>query len=193
MQAELTSEYIQARRAYEWGRLRTSIRRALFIVAPIILVATVVTGRSALAWLPVTVAVWLLAHWRGGPLLRGAFFGLLGGAITYVLPMSVLRPCCSPEAMYAAAAAGRDCCTMPGACLSAGALVGFALAAFVPLGSSRWRTAGGIALGIASVAVLRCSTLFAGEAMGLVGGLVAGVLGATMARLVLTRRPTVGG
>ncbi len=183
MQAETTIQALQARRAYEWGRARSSARRALLVVVPVAVVASLVSGRSALAWLPMTLAAWIFAHWRGGPVLRGAFFGLVGGAITYVLPMSVLRPCCSAELM----AAGRECCTMPGACLGAGVLVGFALAAFVPPGSARWRTAAGMALGVASVAILRCSTLFAGEAVGLVGGLLAGVLAATMARRVLTR------
>lgn len=129
----------------------------------------------------------MLAQWRGGPVLRGTFFGLLAGIVTYVLPLSVLRPCCSPERM-AALPPGADCCTMPGACLGAGALVGFALAAFVPLGAARVRTAAGMALGVASVAILRCSTLFFGEALGLLGGVVAGVAAAALAQTVLRRR-----
>jgi hypothetical protein len=175
---------IHARRAYERGRVVTSLRRALYVVVPVAVIATLITGRSALVWIPFTLAAWVLAHWRGGTILRGAFFGLAGGAITYSLPMTILRPCCSPAAMTA----GGDCCTMPGACLGAGALVGIALAAFVPPGDARWRTATGMALGVASVAILRCATLFAGEAFGLVGGLLAGVAAATAARFVLTRR-----
>lgn len=188
MRAEVTAEYARVRRAYEWGRVRTSVRRAFVVTAPVAFVASVVTGRAALVWLPITLAAWVLVHWRGGPVLRGALFGLVGGAVTYLLPLSLLRPCCSPEAMAAAAAAGRDCCTMPGACLGAGALVGIALAAFVPSGSARWRTAGGMALGVASVAVLRCSTLFAGEALGLVGGVLGGVLVATLGRFLVRGR-----
>jgi hypothetical protein len=184
MQVDWAADMTRAKRAYELGRLWTSLRRALVIVAPVALVASLVTGPAAWPWLPVTLTLWLIAHWRGGPLLRGAFFGLAGGAITYVLPMTVLRPCCSPTAM----AAGMDCCTMPGACLAVGAVLGFALAAFVPTGASRWRTAGGMALGVASVAILRCATLFAGEAIGLVGGLVVGVLAATIARRVVGAR-----
>src|SRR5690242_2014119 len=99
MHAETTAEYVRVRRAYERGRLRTSARRALFVLAPVALVAAWFTGRVALLWLPVTFVAWVIAHWRGGPLLRGAFFGLVGGAVTYALPMSVLRPCCSAEAM----------------------------------------------------------------------------------------------
>ena len=73
--------------------------------------------------------------------------------------------------------------------IGAGALIGFVLAAFVPLGPARVRTAVGMALGIASVAILRCSTLFIGEAIGLLGGLLAGVAAAALAQSVLRRRP----
>lgn len=180
-------EALRLRRAYELGRLRVSAYRAALVTAPIALVAGVVTGAPALVWIPVTFAAWLLAQWRGGPILRGTFFGLIAGIVTYALPLSVLRPCCSPERM-AALPPGADCCTMPGACLGAGALIGFVLAAFVPLGPARVRTAAGMALGIASVAILRCSTLFIGEAFGLLGGLVAGVAAAALAQSVLRRR-----
>jgi hypothetical protein len=180
-------ESLRFRRAYELGRLRVSAMRAALVTAPIALVAGIVTGAPALVWIPVTFAVWMLAQWRGGPILRGTFFGLLAGIVTYALPLSILRPCCSPERM-AQLAPGADCCTMPGACLGAGALIGFVLAAFVPLGPARVRTAVGMALGIASVAILRCSTLFVGEAFGLLGGLVAGVAGAALAQSVLRRR-----
>ena len=178
---------LRFRRAYELGRLRVSAFRAALITAPIALVAGIITGAPALVWIPVTFAAWMLAQWRGGPVLRGTFFGLVAGIITYALPLSVLRPCCSPERM-AALPPGADCCTMPAACLGTGALIGFVLAAFVPLGNARMRTAAGMALGIASVAILRCSTLFLGEAVGLLGGLVAGVAGAALAQSVLRRR-----
>jgi len=174
----MLADHLAVRRAYELGRLKTSARRALYIAAPIAIVAWIAQGRAALVWIPVTLAAWLVAHWRGGPLLRGAFFVLCGGAIAYALPMTILRPFCSPDKMIA----GMDCCTQPSACLGAGALIGIALAAFVPLGAARYRTAAGMALGVASVAVLRCSTLFAAEAAGLLGGLLAGVLAATLAR-----------
>jgi hypothetical protein len=115
--------------------------------------------------------VWIFAHWRGGPLLRGSYLGLAGGFVTLLLPMTVLRPCCSPEAM----AAGMSCCTDPSACVTAGGLLGIVLAAFLPFGPTRWRSAAGMALGLASVAILRCSTLFGAEALGLAGGLALGV------------------
>jgi hypothetical protein len=174
------------RRAYEIGRLRVSLVRAAFVTVPLAVVALIVTGAPALVWLPVTFASWVLAQWRGGPVLRGTFFGLVAGIVTYALPLSILRPCCSPERM-AALAPGADCCTMPGACLGAGALIGFALAAFVPLGAARVRTAAGMGLGIVSVAILRCSTLFLGEALGLLGGLLAGVVAAALAQAFVRR------
>lgn len=171
---------MQARRAYERGRLRTSLWRTAPIVACVGILSLLVVGRAGLLWLPITAVLWLLANWRGGPVLRGAYVGVLGGLVTLVLPMTVLRPCCSPEAM----AQGMSCCVQPSACLTAGALLGLVLAAFLPAGSSRWRAATGMALGVGSVAVLRCSTLFAAEALGLAGGLVAGLLAAMIGRAV---------
>jgi len=79
MQADHASMMSMTRRAYETGRLRTSIRKALYVVVPVAIVACFTTGPAALAWLPVTFVAWVIAHWRGGPLLRGAFFGLVGG------------------------------------------------------------------------------------------------------------------
>lgn len=184
MHTDPTRDFLRARRAYEWGRARTSLRRASYVVVPVGIIACLVTGLSALAWLPITLLAWVFAHWRGGAVLGGAFFGLAGGAVTYALPLTVLRPCCSPQAM----AAGESCCTMPSACLGAGAVLGFALAAFVPVGPACWRTASGIAFGVGSVAILRCSTLFTAEAVGLVGGLVAGVISATAAGIVVRGR-----
>ncbi|HVH47687.1 MAG TPA: hypothetical protein VM925_35370, partial [Labilithrix sp.] len=114
-------------------------------------------------------------------------YGLLGGLVTSFLPMSILRPCCAMGAPT-----GVDCCTMPGACLGAGVVVGIVLAIAVPFGKATWwRTALGMALGMTSVAVLKCTTLFAGEAFGLVGGLVAGIAAVAAARLVLRHRRNV--
>lgn len=174
---------LQARRAYELGRLRTSLARAVPVVALVALVALVAEGRAGLVWLPVTAAGWIVANWRGGPLLRGAYLGLVGGLVTLALPLTVLRPCCSPQAM----AEGMRCCTEPSACVTAGALLGTVLAALLPIGPTRWRAAGGTALGVVSVAILRCSTLFAAEALGLVAGLAIGMLVATVGRGVVGR------
>lgn len=172
------------RRAYELGRLRASALRAL----PITLVAGAIgvasSGWSALYLLPITFAVWLFVHWRGLMLLRGAFYGFGGGVVTSFLPLSVLRPCCALDK-----APGVDCCTMPGACLAAGVVVGLLLAAVVPYTKAGWWwSALGVALGMASVAVLKCASLFAGEALGLLGGLLAGVVVTSVARGVIERR-----
>jgi hypothetical protein len=161
-----------ALRAYELGRLRTSLLRAAPVVAVVAALALTFGGAAGLVWLPVTAAVWIFAHWRGGPILRGSYIGLVGGFITLALPMTILRPCCSAEAM----AAGMSCCTQPSNCVTAGALLGIVLAAFLPQGPARWRAAAGTAMGVSSVAILRCSTLFGAEAIGLAGGLAAGLL-----------------
>ncbi len=179
-----TPEYRNARRAYEWGRLRSSTRRALLVVAAVAAFGTATYGPRALAFLPLTLAAWVIAHWRGHLVLRGAFYGLVGGLVTAVLPMSILRPCCA-----GVMEPGADCCTMPGACVAAGALVGVVLSAFVPYGkASWWRTALGVALGLTSVVVVKCATLVAGEAFGLVGGLLGGLVATAAARGVFGRR-----
>jgi len=184
MSVEMTASYRVTRRAYELGRLRAALGRAPWVAVPIAGLGILTSGRSALLVLPFTLLVWVFVHFRGDELLRGSWYGLLGGLVTSLLPMSVLRPCCDMNA-----AAGASCCTMPGACLGAGALVGVLLAAAVPLGkASWWRTACGIALGMASVAVVKCTTLFAGEAVGLVGGIAAGVAVTAAAKALLARR-----
>ncbi|MBX3227818.1 MAG: hypothetical protein KIT84_15785 [Labilithrix sp.] len=178
------AERARLRRAYEWGRLRASLPRALVTAAPVAVLAIVIGGAPALVWLPLTVTAWLFAHWRGDPLLRGAYLGFVAGIVTLALPLTILRPCCSPESM----AAGMDCCTNPSACWTAGGLLGLALAPFLPNDARRWSTAAGMVIGVASVAVLRCTALFAAEALGLLGGIVAGVLAATLARGSLALR-----
>ncbi len=179
-----TPEYRSARRAYERGRLRSSARQALLIVAAVAAFGAATYGPRALTFLPLTLATWVFAYWRGHLVLRGAFYGLVGGLVTSVLPMSILRPCCA-----GVMEPGADCCTMPGVCVAAGALVGVVLSAFVPYGkSSWWRTALGVALGMTSVVVVKCATLVAGEAFGLVGGLVGGLVATAAARAGFGRR-----
>lgn len=174
----------RARRAYELGRLRAALLRSLFVLAPTAAVAVMIGGRTPILWLPVTAAAWIFGYWRGGSFLRGSYVGLLGGIATFLLPMTVLRPCCSPEAM----AAGMECCTQPSACITAGTLLGTVLAAFVPAGAKRWSTAAGVALGVGSTAILRCSTLFAAEAAGLLAGLLGALVLTTITRRVVERR-----
>jgi len=189
MSADLSADYRASKRAYELGRLRSAAWKAALVTLVLGVLGVAHSGVAVLIVMPVTVVAWILAFWRGDVFLRGATYGLLGGIVTSLLPMSVLRPCCAAGAP--AMAPGMDCCTMPGACLGAGALVGLVLSAVVPFGKAAWwRTATGVAVGMASVAVLRCATLFAGEAFGLVGGLMAGVAAAAAAKAVAQRRLT---
>jgi hypothetical protein len=175
------------RRAYEMGRLWTSTRRAALVTALVGLFVWASSGAHMLPWLSLTFLAWTIAFWRGETVLRGAWLGFLGGAATFALPMSILRPCCVGRVMEP----GANCCTMPGLCVLSGAVVGLALAALVPVTRASWpKAASGLALGAASVAVLRCSSLFAGEALGLVGGLLAGLVAATAARALLRRDVT---
>jgi len=186
MSTDLGASYLATRRAYEWGRLRSGAWKAALVTAVVAALGVATSGSTALLAVPITVAAWLFAFWRGDVFLRGAIHGLLGGIVTSLLPMSVLRPCCAAGA--ANLAPGMTCCTMPAACLGAGAVVGLVLAAAVPFGNAAWwRTATGVSLGVASVAIFKCTALFAGEAFGLVGGLLAGVALATAAKAVARR------
>jgi hypothetical protein len=176
-----------ARRAYELGRLSTSAVRAALVTLAVGGFVWASSGAHMLPWLSLTFLAWTLSFWRGETVLRGTWLGLLGGVTTFVLPMSILRPCCVGRVMEP----GANCCTMPGMCVLAGAVVGLALAALVPVKRESWpQAAGGMALGAASIAVLRCASLFAGEAIGLVGGLLAGLVAASAARALLRRNAT---
>ncbi|CAN98273.1 MULTISPECIES: hypothetical protein [Sorangium] len=174
-----------ARRAYELGRLRSSALRAAMVAAVSAAAAVVAVGPDALAWVPVTLLVWIFIEWRGTWLLRGARGGLLAGLTTLALPLSILRPCCRLDADMSSG----TCCTMPGACVVVGAMLGLSLALVVPRVPSERRatTAIGMVLGVGSVAALRCGALLFGEAAGLIGGLVAGVVAANLARAWMDR------
>jgi hypothetical protein len=183
----MEADALRAMRAYEWGRVETSARRAAILMVPIAGLTWLLSGTHALVWLPLTLAAWVIAYWRGEAVLRGAWLGLLAGAATFALPMSILRPCCVGRVMEA----GASCCTMPGMCLGAGAVVGLLLATLVPVTRESWaKVAFGMALGAASVAALRCSSLFFGEALGLVGGLLVGLSVASAAKAFLRRNAT---
>ncbi len=178
MSAEPSLSYQRARRAYEYGRVRSAVTPALVVTFLVAVLGWATGGVASLKLLPLTLAIWLFSLWVGQGFQRGALYGLLGGIVTHVLPMSILRPCCDMRVEP-----GADCCTMPGACLLAGAAVGVALAAVVPFGRASWKqTAIGMTAGLTSIAVLRCATLFTGEALGLVAGLVGGSLLASAAR-----------
>ena len=173
-----------ARRAYELGRLRTSALRAGLLACALGAVAAVVVGRVAIAWLPVTFGAWMIAHWRGAEVLRGARYGLLAGAAALVLPLSLLRPCCAtmPIAQMTSA------CCEPVHCVVPGVVIGLTIALLVPRGGSWWRTGLGLALGAGSVATFRCASLFAAEAIGLLVGIAAGLLAASVAAAVASTK-----
>jgi hypothetical protein len=189
-------------RAYERGRVRMALTHAVTFCLVSGGLSLLFVGMKSWVWLPLTLAAWGAVEWRGAGLLRGGRVGALAGAVTVMLPLSILRRCCKPGALEMM---GADCCSMPGACAAAGVVVGLVLACFLPdpFGvrgpetqldhrsiihrESRGETVLGMLLGIAAVAPMKCSALLLGEAAGLVGGLVAGVLAAGAARAVLRR------
>lgn len=179
-----------ARRGYELGRARTSIARAAMAAATVGAIGFALVGGRALPWAVATLAALAFAEWRGGALGLGARRGVVAGAATLLVPLSILRPCCANEVQAVVDAA--TSCTMPQACVATGAAIGLALAFLLPrlAGTStarRVEAACGMALGVVSVAAIRCAPLFIGEAVGLLGGLVAGVAIATLGGAVLER------
>lgn len=165
----------RARRAYELGRLRGAVVSAALVAGTGALLGHLIVGPRAALWAPLTFAMWCLASFRGGVMLRGAHYGLVAGGLTFLVPLSVLRPCCRWDA------SGMANCTMPEMCVVMGALVGLPLCAWaLSLCQSRRLEAGfGVWLGVGSMAAFKCSALFAGEAMGLFAGAAIGVVLAT--------------
>lgn len=182
--------YRATRRQYELGRLATAARRAAMAATLVAAVATIMFGKGALVWLPVTLLAITFAEWRGVFLMKGARRGFLVGIASMLLPLSILRPCCALDAK----AMGMSCCVMPSACWATGAVVGLAMALLLPKAPEgrRVQAAAGMILGVTSVAVLRCSMLFLGEAIGLLGGMAAGVIATGLARAWLDRLRTAG-
>lgn len=168
--------------------MRATFVRAAAIVATAGAVAAFVVGRRSLVWLPLSLLVWVFIEWRGAWLMHGARRGLLAGVASLFLPLSVLRPCCGIDMDMSSG----QCCTMPQACVAVGALLGLSLALLVPHAPSEHRvtTAIGMALGVGSVAALRCGPLLLGESAGLIGGLVTGVVAASLARAWIDRGRT---
>jgi hypothetical protein len=169
----------KARRAYELGMLRLGLVRAAVVTCLVaVLAAAGVARLPSPAWLVLVFAAWLLVGWRGALMWRGALGGLVAGLAALALPLSVLRPCC-------ATMTGATGCSMPELCIGAGALLGLAVTASLPrLGSaSEWaRASGGALLAVASLVASRCATLFLGETVGLLGGLVASAAAVSFAR-----------
>jgi hypothetical protein len=186
MPSEFVAVYRATRRQYELGRLIVAFRRAAMVAIAVAGVAGGVFGRRALVWLPVSVLAIAFTEWRGMSLMKGARRGLIAGVASMLLPLSLLRPCCGIDAK----AIGTTCCTMPSACWAAGAAVGLGMALLLPDAREgrRKEAALGMILGVTSVAVVRCSMLFLGEAVGLLGGIVAGVIATSLARASVKNR-----
>lgn len=186
MQIDLTLTETIATRAYERGRLYAGARRAFVAVALVALASLLVTDEIAWLWLPLTAAVVCLGEWRGEWPMKAMRRGFALGLVTAFLPMTILRPCCSPEAM----ARGVSCCTTPSACWAAGAAVGILIALVLPRAPSgrRAETILAGAAGALSVAVVRCSTLVVGEAVGLLGGMAIAAIAIGVARAKLVDR-----
>jgi integral membrane sensor domain MASE1 len=186
MDSSWNTTYRAARRQYELGRLRGAVARAAVVVLLVAAVTGFTVGRSALVWLPLTFAVAVFTEWQGRVWMKGARRGLGAGFVALVLPLSILRPCCAADRMAALSA---SCCTMPSVCWVAGGALGLALSVVLPKDAAgrRWEAALGTLLGVTSVTVVRCSGLFLAEAAGLLGGVLAGVIGASLARALLDR------
>jgi hypothetical protein len=175
----MQTEMLAARRAYELGRMRRAAQWALgltLLAASIGLLLAERRGLDLGLKLPFAFALWFAVYYRGRDLLRGARLGVGAGLLTSLWPMAWLRPCCAPGAAVT--------CTMPGMCVAGGALIGLALAAFLPRSGQRAESALGMALGALSLVWLKCGLLLWGETLGLVAGLLAGIT-----TMVLVPRP----
>jgi hypothetical protein len=186
MDSSWDTTYRAARRHYELGRLRDALVRALVVTLLAAVVGGLVVGGRALVWLPLPLVAAVFTEWQGRWWMRGARRGLVAGFISLVLPLSILRPCCGSNPGAALAA---TCCTMPLVCWVTGGALGLALSLVLPRDGAghRWEAALGMLLGVTSITVLRCSALFIAEAAGLLGGLLAGVVAASVARALLDR------
>ncbi len=174
------------RRAYELGRARMALVRAFIGATIVVTFAMITLGRGTFVWAAFPLAAVAFVEWRGGALARGGHRGFLAGLVTLALPMSVLRPCCDASMIASGA-----CCTMPSMCGVSGIVIGLALALVWPREKSprdHMLAGAGVALGALSIAAMRCSGLFVGEAIGLAAGLVAGIIASTAARAWMTSR-----
>ena len=180
-----------AHRAYRRGRRRTALVRAGIVTLLAASVAVAALGPLALRFVPVSFVIAFALFLRGRSLARGGRYGLLGGALSFALPLSWLRPCCAPSVMAEAGSV----CTMPEVCVGAGALLGFALVMMVPQPSAatRGEFSLGLMMGVIALAGFKCSALFFGEALGLLGGVFAGVIAMSILRaLTASADPELG-
>jgi hypothetical protein len=165
---------VAARRAYERGRLRWALRRAVAAtaVSALAMVGCAAPGGPAAcaAALGIVVAACL---WRGGAWARGARLGFLAG----------LAPCLLPAAVRAAHACGGTLClTLPAVCLAGGVVAGLLLG-WLGLrvhGDRRfWSAAATVAVLAGAIGCLPAGLAgLGGLALGLLGGAAAPVLAA---------------
>jgi hypothetical protein len=165
----------RAQRAYERGRLATSLVRAAVVVLATGALSWFVRGHESLVALPLVFVIVVGGEWIGTLVGQGMRRGAALGLLSWLVPMSVLRPCC----------------TMPSCCVATGAVLGLVLAFFAPRARDTkaymWGSVG-LAAGALGVTALRCTGLFAGEALGLLGGIALATLAVSGARLVWLRR-----
>jgi hypothetical protein len=187
------SDVLEARAlaAYERGRLRTATLHALVVALALGIASWIVQGTRALVLVPVVVALVSFAEYRGRSFGQGVRRGTALGLASWLLPMTLLRPCCAN--MDPSRLAG-PCCTMPACCLAAGACLGLLFSLATPRGregrKSEMSGALGLVLGAVTVTAMRCTGLFAGEVLGLLGGVALGALVVSGTRFVLVRRPS---
>jgi hypothetical protein len=90
-----------ARHAYELGRVKKGVRRALFVLpfTFLPLYACVAAGRATLMLFVIATvaALMVLFHWRGQDFGRGANVGLIAGLNPLLLPLATswIAPVCS--------------------------------------------------------------------------------------------------
>ena len=176
-----------ARRSYELGRLRSAALRSLLALAFVGALGVLCVGRQAAPWALLSAALVLFTEWRGSLLAQGTRRGLAVGAISVLMPLSVLRPCCANGMMTMT---DGSCCTMPSVCGAAGVALGLVLALWLPRATTgrRWEAPLGALLGALAVGAVRCSGLFGGEMLGLLGGLSASVAASVCLKAVLRTR-----
>jgi len=154
--------------------------------AALVGLSVVVRGPASAAVAPLLFVLVLVSEHRGTSFGQGVRRGVVLGLGTWLLPMSVLRPCCAN--MDPATLVG-PCCTMPGCCFAAGAAVGLFAAFLAPRGrhpGDLWGVVG-MAGGVLGVTALRCAGLFMGEAAGLLCGVAVAAAMVAGARAALAR------
>ena len=167
----------RANRAYERGRLRWALGRALaaVAVAAVALVGCPTPGGPAVCAGTLGVVV-IACLWRGGAWARGARLGLLAG----------LAPCWLPAAARAAHACdGSICLALPPLCLAAGAVAGLLLGCLGPrLPGHRdhrfW-------LAAAAAAILAGATGCLPAGLAGLGGMALGILAGAAAPVLVAR------